>query len=132
MKHIEVVAGIICYKDEILCMQRPEGLREYTSLKYEFPGGKIESGETNVEALKRELMEEMDMQVEVEESDNFLVVNHMYPDVELKMYSYICRVNSKEFVMKEHVDFKWLKKEELDQLDWATADIDIVNKLMNK
>jgi len=130
MKHLEVVAGIICYGEEILCMQRPMGKHEYTSLKYEFPGGKIEIGESNVEALKRELIEEMEMKVEVDESKKFLIVNHTYPDFELTMHSYICNVDSKKFVMKEHNNFKWLKREELSQLDWATADIPIMEKLM--
>lgn len=130
MKHIEVVAGIICYEDEILCMQRPESKHEYISFKYEFPGGKIEPGESEVDALKRELMEEMDMKVEVEQK--FLVVNHDYPDFALTMNSYMCKVNNKNFVMKEHVDFKWLKREEMSKLDWAAADKPIMEKLINE
>lgn len=132
MRHLEVVAGIICYEDEILCMQRPKGKHDYTSLKYEFPGGKIEPEESKVDALKRELFEEMEMRVQLDETNSYLVVNHTYPDFELTMYSYKFSVDSKEFVMKEHKDFKWLKKEELDNLDWATADIPIVEKLMSK
>lgn len=129
MKHIEVVAAIICYEDEILCMQRPKGKHEYTSFKYEFPGGKIEANEAEIEALERELIEEMDMKVVVERP--FLVVNHEYPDFDITMHSYICRVTNKEFVMKEHVNFKWLKKEELNQLEWNEADKPILDKLMN-
>lgn len=132
MKKLEVVAGIIFYEDEILCVQRPKGKHEYTSLKYEFPGGKIEIGESKIEALKRELIEELDMKVQVNESNKFLVVNHAYKDFELIMYSYICKVNSKNFVMKEHKDFKWLKRNELSKLDWALADIPIAEKLMQE
>lgn len=130
MKHLDVVAGIICHGEEILCMQRPESKYEYISFKYEFPGGKIELGESKVEALKRELIEEMEMKVELEEQDNYLVVNHAYPDFEITMHSYICRVDNKDFIMKEHKDFKWLKKEELAGLDWAMADVPIMKKLM--
>ena len=65
MKHIEVVAGIIEYNDKILCMQRDKGKFDYVSFKWEFPGGKIEEGETKEEALKRELREEMEMDVEI-------------------------------------------------------------------
>lgn len=128
MKHVEVVAAVICHGEEILCMQRPVGKHEYISLKFEFPGGKIEAGEGEVAALERELMEEMEMKVQVE--DKFLVVNHTYPDFTLTMNSYICKVDKKDFVMKEHVDFKWLRKEELNQLDWALADIPIMEKIM--
>jgi len=129
MKHVEVVAGIIFYDDEILCMKRPKGRHDYTSLKYEFPGGKIEIGESEQQALKRELMEEMELEVEIKEP--FLVVNHTYPDFSLTMHSYICRVDKPNFVMKEHVDYKWLQVQELDELVWADADKPIVEKLMS-
>jgi len=132
MKHLNVVAGIIFFGDEILCMQRPESKHDYISYKFEFPGGKIDPGETEVEALKRELMEEMDMKVEVDESTKFLIVNHTYPDFEITMHSYICKVDTKEFVMKEHKDFKWLKRGKLAHLDWAMADMPIVIKLMTQ
>jgi len=130
MKHLDVVAGIICYGEEILCMQRPESKYEYISFKYEFPGGKIEAGESRVDALKRELIEEMEMKVQLEEEDNYLIVDHAYPDFEITMHSYICKVDNKDFIMKEHKDFKWLKREELAQLDWAMADVPIMEKLM--
>jgi len=131
MKHLDVVAGIICYGEEILCMKRPESKYEYISCKYEFPGGKIEHGESKVEALKRELIEEMEMKVQVDENDYYLTVDHIYPDFELTMHSYICKVDNKDFIMKEHKDFKWLKREELAELDWAMADVPIMEKLMS-
>lgn len=132
MKKFEVVAGIIKYNDEILCMQRPSGKYEYTSLKYEFPGGKVEPGESNVDALKRELVEEMDMKVTCDENDYFMTVEHDYPDFSITMHSYVCHVESKEFTMKEHVDFKWLKKEDMPSLDWAAADVPIMNKIVGE
>lgn len=128
MKCVEVVAAIIYCGDEILCMKRPEGRHAYTSLKYEFPGGKIEKGETKEDALRRELMEEMDLTVDIK--DLFFTVEHTYPDYHLRMHSYICLVKNKEFVMKEHVDFKWLTKDKLNELDWALADKPIVERLM--
>lgn len=132
MKHLEVVAGIIKYNDKILCMQRPDGKHKYTSFKYEFPGGKIEPGEKNYEALIRELKEEMDMNININEDDFYMTVNHTYPDFEITMHSYICNVDSDKFVMKEHIDYKWLDKNELDKLDWAEADIPIMKKLMSE
>lgn len=132
MKHLEVVAGIIEYEDLILCMQRPVGKYEYVSLKYEFPGGKVEQGESNSDALKRELMEEMEMKVSVSEDDYFMSVTHTYPDFEITMHSYICKVDSQEFIRKEHVDHKWLSAENLNSLDWAPADQPIVKALMEK
>lgn len=132
MKKIEVVAGVIENNGEILCMKRAEGKHTYTSFKYEFPGGKIENGETNVEALKRELKEEMEMEVEVSDDDYLMTVDHEYPDFEIVMHAYKCKVKSREFVMNVHVDHKWLTKDKLEQLDWAAADIPIMKKIMGE
>ena len=130
MKHLEVVAGIIKYEDLILCMQRPVGKYDYVSLKYEFPGGKVEPGETNSQALMRELREEMELKTCISEDDYFMSVTHEYPDFEITMHSYVCPVESQKFVMKEHVDFKWLPVSELEALDWAPADQPIVEKIV--
>ena len=129
MKQVEVVAAIIVFDSNILCVQRGENKYEYISKKFEFPGGKIESGETKQETIKREIREELDMDIIVE--SEFLTVNHTYPDFHLLMHSFICRTNNNNLRLNEHLDFKWLKKEELNDLDWAAADIPIVNRLIN-
>lgn len=110
-------------------MQRDKAEQEYISYKYEFPGGKIEYGETKTEALMRELKEEMNISVEISEEDFFLTIHHTYPDFGLTLHSYICFVESQEFVRREHVDHKWAYPEELNSLDWAEADMPIVEKL---
>lgn len=130
MKHLDVVAAIIIYNRQILCMQRGPSQQDYISYKYEFPGGKIEDGETGPEALMRELKEEMNISLEIADEDFFMTVNHTYPDFELTMHSYICYAASQEFVRREHVDHKWVYPEELHALDWAAADLPIVEKLM--
>lgn len=132
MKQHEVVAAIIIYEGRILCMQRNKGKYDYVSYKYEFPGGKIEAGETQMAALERELREEMALNVHIEKQDFFMTVEHTYPDFAIKMHSYICKVETPEFIRKEHVDHKWLKVEELMTLDWAPADIPIVEKLQKE
>ena len=130
MKHIEVVAGIIEYNDKILCMQRDKGKFDYVSFKWEFPGGKIEEGETKEEALKRELREEMEMDVEIEK--HFLDISHEYPDFTMNMYVFKCRAKSEKFVMNVHHDFKWLPLTEISSLDWAPADKPAVEKLLEE
>jgi 8-oxo-dGTP diphosphatase len=129
MKHYEVVAAVIEYEDKILCMQRGKAKYDYTSYKFEFPGGKVEAGEKNNIALERELREEMDMNVNINAEDYLFTVNHTYPDFAITMHTYLCKVNTPDFVMKEHVDFKWLSVSELDSLDWAEADKPIVEWL---
>ena len=129
MKKIEVVAGVIFCKDEILCVQRKKNKLHYISEKFEFPGGKIEPGESKEEALHRELLEELNLSMKIKSF--FMTVTHEYPDFELIMHTYICEVESKELKLNEHIDKKWLKVNELDQLDWAGADIPIVEKLVS-
>lgn len=132
MKHIYVVAAIITHNKKVLCMQRPAGKYPYTDLKFEFPGGKIEPGETHVQALMRELNEEMAFRVNITEDDYFMTVEYEYPDFKITMYSYLCPVQDTHFVRKEHVDSKWLPVNRLQELDWAAADQPIVNELMKR
>lgn len=128
MKKIEVVAAILCFEDKILCVQRAESKLPYISKKFEFPGGKIEQGESQKEALKRELIEELNITPSIE--NLFLTVIHKYPDFELTMHSYICKTNKKNIKLNEHISSIWLSKHNLVQLDWAAADIPIVKKLI--
>lgn len=130
VKQLEVVAGIIICNGEILCVQRGEAKYDYVSYKFEFPGGKIEQGETPVLALKRELQEELELVLEVGEQDLFMEISHCYPDFSIHMYSYICRVPNKEFKLKEHKSYQWLKIKELYTIEWLPADVAIVEKLM--
>lgn len=127
-KQVEVVAGIIEFENKILCMQRDKGKFDYVSYKYEFPGGKIEEGEGHQQALERELKEEMEMQVDI--GKRFCVVNHEYPDFVVTMNVYLCKAKSKEFVLNVHKSFKWLDLKDLKTLDWAAADIPVVELLL--
>jgi 8-oxo-dGTP diphosphatase len=129
MKKVEVVAAIIYFENKILCVQRPKNTLNYISEKFEFPGGKIEYGETKEEALERELKEELNILTNIKSL--FITVVHQYPDFELTMHSFICEANSKELTLNEHIALEWLSINELEKLDWAAADIPIVNKLIS-
>jgi len=128
MKTIEVVAAVILDNDKILCVQRNASKFEYIAFKYEFPGGKVEQGESNEQALVREIAEELNLDIQVEK--HFLTVDHSYPDFRIIMHSFICRGLTYDLKLNEHIDYKWLKKDELIKLDWAAADLPIVDKII--
>jgi 8-oxo-dGTP diphosphatase len=129
MKKIEVVAAVIMNENgDIYCVQRGENSKEYLSKKWEFPGGKIESEETEIAALVREINEEL--QVKVIPIEKFLIVEHTYPDFQLTMHTYICKIKNGSPVIGEHINEKWLNKNQLLHLDWAAADIPIVEYLI--
>tara|TARA_B110000211_G_C13774668_1_gene419106 strand:+ start:67 stop:453 length:387 start_codon:yes stop_codon:yes gene_type:complete len=128
MKVMEVVAGVITDDHNLIfCVQRGENSRSYISKKWEFPGGKIEAGESHEQALVRELKEELS--IEVGNLDHFLTVNHTYPDFRLIMHVYTCKIVQGSPVLTEHLKLKWLKAPDLKGLDWAAADIPIVEIL---
>ena len=128
MKSIEVVASMIFREGKVLCVQRPVNAREYISSKWEFPGGKVEVGESCEEALVREIREELSVDIEV--SEFLMTVEHTYPDFYLTMHVFKCVLDQGEITLNEHVALKWLSLDELDQLDWAAADIPVVEFLM--
>jgi 8-oxo-dGTP diphosphatase len=130
MKKIEVVAAVIVDKGKVLCVQRGPAKYEYISKKWEFPGGKVEIDESNIEALQREIKEELHVDITVK--DFLITVDHEYPDFELVMHSFICSTNSTKLTLTEHINFEWLEKSALKSLDWAEADVPIVEKLMQQ
>ncbi|MDM1509608.1 (deoxy)nucleoside triphosphate pyrophosphohydrolase [Myroides odoratimimus] len=128
MKKVEVVAAILIHENDILCAQRAESKLDYISKKFEFPGGKIEEGETKKKALRRELIEELNISPAINEL--YMTVVHQYKDFELTMHSFLCQMDNKDVTLNEHISSVWLKREELLTLDWAAADLPIVHKLI--
>ena len=119
-KHYNVVAAVIEVDGKVLCMQRGVTRYPYTSHLWEFPGGKIEPGETPEQALHRELLEEMDLDVEVREL--LATVTHDYPDFTITLAAYRCTADDKAFVMREHAASCWLPWTDLPSLTWCAAD----------
>ena len=124
MKTIRVVAAIIIHEDKVFATQR--GYGEFKG-GWEFPGGKIEEGETPQEALVREIKEELNVEIEVGELLD--VVEYDYPNFHLSMDCFICKIKSGELVLNEHEAAKWLTKETLDSVEWLPADLGLVEKI---
>ena len=124
MKQIEVVAAIIRKGHKIFATQR--GYGEWKDW-WEFPGGKMEAGETPDEALKREIWEELQTRIVVERFVE--TIEWDYPQFHLTMHCYLCHVESGHLELKEHEAAKWLNKDELESVNWLPADWDLVRKL---
>ena len=125
MKQIEVVAAIIRKGDKIFATQR--GYGEWKGW-WEFPGGKMEAGETPEEALVREIREELSAEISVEES--LCTVEYDYPKFHLTMHCYLCSLVTESLHLNEHEAARWLKNNELDSVKWLPADKIIVEQLI--
>ena len=122
--NVEVVAAIIIKDNRIFATQR--GYGEWKDW-WEFPGGKMEPGETPENALKREILEELSTKISI---DKFLcTVEYDYPKFHLTMHCYLCSLLSDALQLNEHEAARWLSKEELNSVKWLPADKIIIEKL---
>ncbi|HIF9181070.1 TPA: (deoxy)nucleoside triphosphate pyrophosphohydrolase [Photobacterium damselae] len=126
-KQIEVVAAVLMNCGQFLAVQRGESKLSYVSKKWEFPGGKVEAGETLVAAITRELEEEL--RITIAEPQFLLTVEHSYPDFDIIMHCFVVDVPTRELELTEHLDSRWLNKDQLWDLDWAAADVPAVEML---
>ena len=124
MKTVRVVAAIIIENDKVFATQR--GYGEFKD-GWEFPGGKIEPGETPEEAIVREIKGELDTEVEVIELLD--TVEYDYPNFHLSMGCFICKIKSGDLVLKEHEAAKWLTKDTLGSVEWLPADMGLVGEI---
>ena len=127
MKQIEVVAAIICKDDKIFATQR--GYGEWKDW-WEFPGGKMEVGETPEEALVREIREELSAEINVGEL--LTTVEYDYPKFHLTMHCYLCSLIGEALHLNEHEAAKWLAKDELDSVKWLPADLELIQTIKSR
>ena len=123
-KNIEVVAAIFRKENTIFATEK--GYGEFKGY-WEFPGGKVEPGESLEEALRREIREELQVEIHIEEQ--FTELDSDYPHFHLTMHCYFCSVLSGEITLVEATDARWLKKEELNTVNWLPADISLIEEL---
>lgn len=132
MKHLLVTAAVFKREDQYLALQRGISKFDYMTHKFEFPGGKVEPNETLEVGLMRELKEELNLDVLITPEMHLMTVNHNYPDFKITLEIYLVEVSTLDFVLHEHVSYKWCKASELNALDFADADLPIVSMLMNQ
>lgn len=129
MKIIKVVAAVIKSlndKGQTIILSTQRGYGEFKD-RWEFPGGKIEKGETPQEALKREIMEELDTQIKV--GTLIDTIEYDYSDFHLSMDCFWCEIVRGNLVLKEHENAKWLTKEQLQDVEWLPADIKLIENI---
>ena len=124
MKVVNVVAAIIVRDGAVLATQR--GYGDFKG-GWEFPGGKVEPGESEREAVARELKEELEMDVTVGEL--FDVVEYDYPTFHLSMKCYLCTAGQDGYGLKEHQDARWMSRDTIDEVEWLPADLGLIRKL---
>ena len=127
MKHIKVVAGILRQGDRVYATQRGYGPQKDC---WEFPGGKLEPGESPREALRRELREELAVEIRVD--DYLTTLEYDYPEFHLSMDCYFASVTAGSLTLLEHEAARWLSPEQLDNLDWLPADRELLPLLKRR
>lgn len=126
MRHFHVACAIIEQEGTVLAAQRSASMT--LPLKWEFPGGKIEEGESPEECLQRELMEELGISVHIDEAIS--PATHSYPDFTVTLYPFTCRLAGGTLTMHEHNDLKWIGRQRMPELDWAAADLPVIDKYL--
>ena len=124
LKSIEVVAAVIVRDGSLFATQR--GYGDFKDM-WEFPGGKMERGETPQDALVREIREELDAEITV--GDLIKTVEYVYPAFHLKMHCFLCSLKSEDIVLKEHEAARWLSKKNLRSVNWLPADLSVIETL---
>lgn len=127
-KPTRVVCAVIQRGDRFLCMQRTRSRYSYISERWEFPGGKVKRGECDHDALLREIREEMQWDIYI--GRKLAEFDYEYPDFTTHLVAYLCRCDDKDdFKLLDHLNYQWLTRDELDQLEWTAADCELLKDL---
>lgn len=128
MKHVEVAAAVIVCEGKVFAAQRKNAGE--MARRWEFPGGKLEEGESPEEALVREIREELDSTISVD--SYIMTVEHQYRTFSLTMHAYLCTLVEGELFLEEHLASRWLDGDSLFSVAWADADVPIVQAIADK
>ena len=127
---LEVVAAIIFFENKILVTQRKYHKNAAFSHKFEFPGGKVENNEDKITALRRELLEELNL--ELTHFKHFASYNYRYDTDKIKLHFFLSNVNELKLTLKVHEAYKLVTMKQLSKLDWLAADYEVIKKLESK
>ncbi len=127
-KHIEVVASVIRYEDRILCVETFEDKREFLSYKFEFPSIEVVAEESHQETLKNKL--EFGLKISAEIKDFLMKTTFEYPDHTITIHAYECEAKDPSLTLEAHNRFKWLEIQHLKEIEWAEANMPIVEKIL--
>ena len=122
-----VVCAIIYVGNKILVTQRSKIMK--LPLKWEFPGGKLENAESEIECIKREIKEELNIEIKIIKRLSSSI--HNYEDFKIQLIPYVVEYESGEIILTEHAEFQLLEKQKLNLLDWAEADLPILRQILN-
>ena len=128
MNPIQVLAAVIVKDNKILCVQRGPHKYPYLTNKWELPGGKMEEGESQEETIRREIKEELSMGIQTEK--HLMSHTHHYPDFSIELHTWLCTPVSEDLQLNEHNAHVWLEVKDLKLMDWAEADVAVVEFLM--
>lgn len=123
---IHVTCAIIIYENKILIVQRSENMK--LPLKWEFPGGKVENFESLESCLKREILEEININIDI--IQKLTPITHQYPENKIKLFPYLVKHKSGKILLTEHKTYKLVNPNELKNFDWAEADIPIIKEIL--
>jgi 8-oxo-dGTP diphosphatase len=127
MKSIKVTCSIVAYENKVLVVQRSEKMS--LPLKWEFSGGKIEEGESEEECVKREVKEELNIEIEL--ISRLTTTQFDYPNVSVQLIPFLAKYSKGDIKLCEHKQYLWLTKDKLRDLDWAEADIPVLNEYLS-
>ncbi|HCE67875.1 MAG TPA: 8-oxo-dGTP diphosphatase MutT [Geobacter sp.] len=125
-RHLHVACAIIIHNGKILAAQRSESMT--LPLKWEFPGGKIETGEDAADCLQRELLEELGITVTIDRP--LPTATHSYDDFTVTLYPFVCRLSGGDITLHEHKAIAWTEPGRMTELDWAEADLPVIDAFL--